>query len=175
VTAKKPGRPRKKVEKEIVRTINSADINDKYRAKALESRDEIMNADTGWKPGGKIRYTKNHCQILYDNMSKGLSFEACCGVMGITADQGDEWKREHRDFGEAYEVGLNRGLLFDEISGQMGIDGSLKGFAAGSYNFSMKNKRKWRDKEVDEKGVERPPIVINLPNQDKAFQIKSAE
>lgn len=97
--------------------------------------------------GRPSKYQDSFPDFLVDQMSIGLSFEACCGSMGINKDTGYEWIKRYPEFAEAKLRGEALGQLFWE---QKAID-NLELDAESKFNstvwiFTMKNRFGWRDR-----------------------------
>lgn len=99
----------------------------------------------------KSKYNDGSPEELEELMAGGLSFEACCGRLGISKDTGYEWAKKHPEFAEAKEIGTARGQAFWEEEaikgrwGSTGPGGSI--FNATIWIFTMKNRFGWRDKK----------------------------
>ncbi len=126
--------------------------------------------------GRKSKYEPDMPDRLIEFMAEGLSFEACCGELGVSKDTGYEWLKRFPEFAEAKLLGEGRGQLFWErkaitaVSPYMPPERDLSGvdefererileadrrayqaamnfkFNATVFVFTMKNRFNWRDK-----------------------------
>jgi hypothetical protein len=113
------------------------------------------------KMGAPSKYNKEFDQMLIDHMEKGYSFKSFSAVAGVCEDTLFEWVKTEESFAEAKETAFAKCLLYCE---KLGIDniintsesfGNNQGSTSKSLNgsvwiFNMKNRFKWRDKQVDE-------------------------
>lgn len=98
------------------------------------------------KVGRPTRYKKEHCQLLVDHMSTGLSFECFCGSIGVGLNTTKEWAKNNKEFRAAKELGTAQCRLFWEKIGRSGSLGHIKNFSASAYIFNMKNRFDWSDR-----------------------------
>jgi hypothetical protein len=99
-------------------------------------------------------------------LARGLSKEACAGVLGICADTLFRWIKENESFSYAIKRGQEMSRLFWEDAAMKHLTYSPKGKRIEStlWIFNMKNRFNWTDKkEVD---------VEVGPNTRKAFGFK---
>jgi hypothetical protein len=85
---------------------------------------------------------------MIELMAGGLSFEACCGHLGVSKDTGYEWAKKYPEFAEAKEIGTAKSQMFWEeeaIKGRWGSKDSQ--FNSTVWIFTMKNRFGWRDKK----------------------------
>lgn len=100
------------------------------------------------KGGRPTKYRPDMPERLLELMSDGLSFEACCGDLGISKETGYKWTREYMDFNVAKELGEVRGQLFWEKAAISGLWSDKNGskFNTTAFIFIMKNRFGWRDR-----------------------------
>lgn len=81
------------------------------------------------KRGRPTNYRKEYGKVFIENMAKGLSKFACCGIIGIHEGVMYNWVKKHPEFDEAIKEGEKKSILYFEkvlsakVSGQ-----SVKGF-----------------------------------------------
>lgn len=98
--------------------------------------------------GGRGRPTKYdpiYCDQMIEFMSKGYSYTAFAGHIGVNVDTLQEWSRNHRDFSVAKsiaEAACEKTLI---SIGHGLITGRLRGNAT-PWVFMMKNICKWKDR-----------------------------
>lgn len=98
--------------------------------------------------GRKCKYRDDMPEKLVEYMSKGLSFEACCGKLGIVKDTGNRWVKDFPEFGAAKALGEVQGQLFWEEQAIEGLWSSKDTkFNATVFIFVMKNRFGWRDRK----------------------------
>ena len=115
------------------------------------------------KMGRPSKYKKEFCDTLIDNMAEGLSFEACCGIIGISKDTGYRWIKEHEDFSDAKKRGDVLSQLWWENQGKKGMFWG-KDFNATVWVFAMKNRHDWSDrKDLNLGGQPGNPIQAQGP------------
>ena len=115
------------------------------------------------KMGRPTKYKKEFCDTVIDNMAEGLSFEACCGVIGISKDTGYRWIKEHDDFSDAKKRGDVLSQLWWENQGKKGMFWG-KDFNATVWVFAMKNRHDWSDrKDLNLGGQPGNPIQAQGP------------
>lgn len=86
--------------------------------------------------------------LLEDYMAEGLSFEACCGELGVSKDTGYEWVKRYPEFAEAKLLGEARGQTFWERKAIKNLElGADQKFNATVFVFTMKNRFGWRDRK----------------------------
>lgn len=94
------------------------------------------------------KYKPEFCTTLRDEMGRGLSFEACAGVMGVNRDTLYTWTEKYPDFKQAKSEALALNQLFWETKARDNLvigDGVSK-FNSTVWIFTMKNLHGWRDK-----------------------------
>jgi hypothetical protein len=122
-----------------------------------------MSKKTPKKPQARGRPTDYKPEFdaqLISHMQQGLSFESFGGVIGKSKQTLYDWLDAQPTFLDAKMVGAEASRLFWEELGihhilntsetQAGIGGSSKSLNASVYNFQMKNRFGWRDKQPDE-------------------------
>jgi hypothetical protein len=127
--------------------------------------------------GRPTKYEPEYCEKLVEHMAKGLSFETFAAVIGCHRATMYEWVKFFPEFAEAKEVAFEECQLFWE---QLGINNIVNisenfGEGAGSKStslnsqvwiFNMKNRFKWRDRQVDESEVVVNNNVGNVSDAD---------
>ncbi len=96
--------------------------------------------------GRPSKYERRFCQIVVDEMAKGLSKEAVAGHLRISKQTLYNWAEEHPEFLDAINEGELASLYFWEKLGVMGAAGKVVNFNATAWVFNMKNRAGWRDK-----------------------------
>lgn len=99
--------------------------------------------------GRKSKYEEKFCDQLIEDMAEGLSFEACCGNIGVSKDTGYEWVKRYPEFAEAKQIGEARGQYFWERSARdnLLIDSKELKFNSTVFIFTMKNRFGWRERK----------------------------
>lgn len=98
--------------------------------------------------GRPSKYNDDYALRLLALMEDGLSFEACCGDLGITKDTGYRWAKEYPEFGHAKDLGEVRGQLFWEKAAISGMWSDKESrFNTTAFIFVMKNRFNWKDKK----------------------------
>lgn len=134
------------------------------------------------KDGRPSKYKPEYCQLLIDHMSKGLSFETFGAVINVNRDTIFEWVKVHKDFSDAKIEAIAKCQLFWENLGVEHIlnvtksqsEGGVtksgsKSLNASVWIFNMKNRFKWRDKQVDENDT----INVNVSLADRISKARS--
>lgn len=81
-------------------------------------------------------------------MAQGLSFEACCGELGVSKDTGYEWAKRYPEFAEAKALGESKGQRFWERKAIDNLElGANDKFNSTVFIFTMKNRFGWRDRK----------------------------
>jgi hypothetical protein len=91
---------------------------------------------------------KESCDRLRDEMAQGLSFEACCGLLGVSKETGYQWSKRFPDFADAKRDGETLGQVYWEKKGLENLTTCPEAvkFNATVWVFTMKNRFGWRDK-----------------------------
>jgi len=95
------------------------------------------------------KYKASYCNLLIEHMRKGLSFRAFAAVVQVSRETLYLWKKRHKAFADAKDIGDEQALLFWEnmgIAGTVGmpemvVDGKkvkLKTFSAAMWIYNMK-------------------------------------
>ncbi len=90
-------------------------------------------------------YDPAFCEQLIEHMSKGFSFEAFGGVIGVARATLYNWEEAHPEFLDAKRIGQSRSQHFWEGKGIDGLDQG-KNFNATTWIFAMKNRFNWTDR-----------------------------
>lgn len=108
-------------------------------------------------------YKPEYCELLIEHMSKGLSFEAFAGAVGVAKQTLYNWEKQFPEFLDAKAIGSGQSQIFWENLGinhvitrsesfGQGVSES-KSLNASVWIFNMKNRFQWRDKQADEHDV----------------------
>lgn len=101
--------------------------------------------------GRPSKYDPDFPDRLIALMGMGLSFEACCGELGISKDTGYEYVKKYEDFAEAKAIGEAKGQYFWEKIARdclvMPGGKDADKFNAAVYIFTMKNRFNWKEKK----------------------------
>ena len=65
-------------------------------------------------PGRPSAYRREHCDLIVEAMSTGLSAEAAAAKVGISARSLFYWQRQHPEFLQAIQEGRQKCLLYWE-------------------------------------------------------------
>ncbi len=136
--------------------------------------------------GRPSEFKPEYCEMLIEHMSKGLSFEAFAGVIGVCKKTLYNWADTIPQFLHAKERAYGKCMLWWE---QAGIDGlwtmsersgkdsySSKSLNSTVWALNMKNRFKWRDKHEDEEvKTVLQPIIVEAPMSGKSFEVKLKE
>ena len=68
------------------------------------------------------KYKASYCNLLIEHMRKGLSFRAFAAVVQVSRETLYLWKKRHKAFADAKDIGDEQALLFWE---NMGIAGTV--------------------------------------------------
>lgn len=117
-------------------------------------------------PGGRpSKYDPAFCEVVEESLAKGLSLEACAGVIGIARDTIYDWRAKHPEFSDAVRVGQAKSILFWE---QRLLKVAQSGGGPGTTTaiiFGLKNRapEAWRDKqEIEHTG----DLTVNFNGAD---------
>lgn len=120
-------------------------------------------------PGGRpTKYLPEFCEQLIECMSRGLSFEAFAGKIGVHKDTLYEWFKKHPEFSDAKKIGESLSLLYWEELGIKLITGEIDGNPT-PWIFNMRNRFGWSDQRPEPEGSEVRMLIIN--NLDGSQQI----
>ncbi len=126
--------------------MNKLEIKDVYKDK--DKRPKPEKAEDKRPQGRPTKWEDDFPERLLAEMSKGLSFEACCGALGISKDTGYKFAKENPEFAEAKQLGESKGQYHWESEALKGLWGSKdEKFNATVYIFTMKNRFGWRDRK----------------------------
>ena len=120
-------------------------------------------------PAGRpTKYDPAFCQVVIDEMAKGLSKEAVAGHLRISKQTLYNWAEEHSEFLDAINEGELASLYFWEKLGVMGAAGKVVNFNATAWVFNMKNRAGWRDK-IEQTGetIHTHRVETYLPDNGK--------
>lgn len=115
--------------------------------------------------GRPTKYKEEFCQLLWEHMCEGFSFESFAHIAGVTVDCLYKWEKKHPDFLYAKKRG-RAGMLYhyEKILKERRIiekDGDR--LNNGSFIWEMKNKLGWSDKvQVEQKAQ----AVIRIDQED---------
>ena len=128
---------------------------------------EKKKNDHAKKLGRPTNYKEEYCDIIVEEMAKGLSFEASGGDkrIAVSKDTLYQWLKKYPAFSDAKKKGENLCLNFWERIGIGRALGKVPKGCAASYIFNMKNRFLWRDRlEVNGKTeiVGQEPIFVNV-------------
>ena len=106
--------------------------------------------------GRPTKYKKEYCDELIEHMSKGLSYEAFAGAIGVCKQTLYTWEKEHEDFVDAKRRAVEACRIFweklgiDHILNETEYQGGSKSLNASVWIFNMKNRFLWRDRQPEE-------------------------
>jgi len=124
--------------------------------------------------GQPTKYREKYCEMLYQHMAGGLSFESFAGVIRVNRDTLYEWCKHHAKFSDAKTEGRAAGLLYWEELAREAVRGGIPNFNATVWVFTMKNRFQWRDRQPDEiEASKLEPTILELPNSGKTILISS--
>jgi hypothetical protein len=113
--------------------------------------------------------------IVVEEMKKGYSIEAVCGVLMISKDTLYRWLKDpdKKALSDAKKLGEALSRYQWETWGVEGAKGELPGFNSASWIFNMKNRFGWRDKaDIDQK-VNFEPVIIEADNKTITMNLES--
>lgn len=97
--------------------------------------------------GRKTKYKPELCKQIVDYMSKGYSYEAFSGFVGILPDALNSYAEKYIEFANAKKEAFLKCQNYWE---SLGIDNIIsennRSLNAAVWCFNMKNRFKWRDK-----------------------------
>lgn len=83
--------------------------------------------------------------MVIDHMSQGYSFESFAAIVNVSKDTLYEWAKQHKEFSDAGDQARSKARLFWEQKGIEGMNGKIRNFNSGVWQFWMKNRFKWHD------------------------------
>lgn len=121
---------------------------------------------------GRItKYDPEYCEQLIEHMSKGLSFEAFAGHVGVSKQTIYDWVDRHEEFKEAKDIATEKCRLWWESVGikhivtrsksEQGIGSKSTSLNSQVWTINMKNRFGWRDRQPDEVDT---TVVNNITN-----------
>lgn len=90
--------------------------------------------------GVTYKYKPEMCKIALDILSKGESLAAICAELEITRPTLYEWRKNHEEFREAVDIGLQKAQREMEKIGMNGIKGNYDKFSSTPWLFMMRNR-----------------------------------
>lgn len=108
-------------------------------------------------PGGRpLSYKPEMCDQVIQLMKDGASKTAVAAELGIAKSTLYEWSNKDSaffipEFSDAIKRGEALSQLWWEKAGQMAVMGSVVGFSAAAWIFSMKNR--FREDYADDHGI----------------------
>ena len=103
------------------------------------------------KGGRPSSYNPIYCEQLKELMSKGYSYEAFAGSIGVCKQTLYNWEENHQEFLDAKKEAFAACQFYWETLGMKGVEGTV-GVSASIWIFNMKNRFGWKDrKEIDNK------------------------
>ena len=128
------------------------------------------------KKGRPAGYKPEYCQILIDEMAKGLSFEAVAGVIDEPTSAMYRWVEMYPAFREAKEKAFRLNREFWERQGVDGLWQTPDGKKLNNtiWIFNMKNRFGWRDnREVTTNStVTSVNVTAELAPKEKLRKVK---
>lgn len=109
-----------------------------------DTKNPRIPVDKSWKPppyvppGRPTKYKPEYCEMLYDHLAKGYSYETFGVTIGVTKSTLYEWEKVHKDFSDAKKVGIGANQLYWEAQGRSGM--RSKTFHSGVWIYNMKNR-----------------------------------
>jgi transposase-like protein len=93
--------------------------------------------------GRPTDYRPEFCQLVIEQMSKGISLGAFAGVIGMARETVYRWVREHREFHDA----VSRARAAQQLAWELKLLHSRKGAETMASIFALKNiaPDQWRD------------------------------
>ena len=155
---------KKAIEKHEAQEADKAKTTKKARTTKKKTTKKVTKkAPAKKKMGRPSKYKPEYCETLMENMGEGLSFEACCGLIGIDKTTGYEWTKKFPDFSNAKKRGEALSQLWWEQQGKKGMFWG-KDFNGVVWVFAMKNRFDWRDnKDLNLGGQPGNPIQAQGP------------
>lgn len=94
--------------------------------------------------GRPTTYKDSYCRELIDFMSKGYSYRAFAGEIGVHFDTLYTWERRYPEFSDAKKRGWVACLYYWEKLGIEGIKGSNGRLNSRLWIINMRNRFGWR-------------------------------
>lgn len=108
------------------------------------------------------KFNPKFCDMLVQHMSEGYSYTSFAGVVGVTRMTLNNWRNNHPDFREAFNIGMEKGRYFWEKLGMDLVTGLSKGSArAWEINMFNRFREDWKLKTHDTNN-DGKPIEIKL-------------
>jgi hypothetical protein len=106
--------------------------------------------------GRPSKYREEYCGQLIAAMSKGLTFTAFCGQIGVSKQSGYRWIEAHEEFRNAKKIAEAKHELWMMEKAVHAIENlSPKDFNTTLWYMMMKNMHGWRDKQDVEVSTEK--------------------
>ena len=127
----------------------------------LNDDDDVLRLDTakvatvlppGYVFGRPSKYQEEFCGLLIEHMSRGFSFESFASRADCSSVTLHSWIKEHPDFLNAKQVGLEKCRSWWEAQGEKGL--FHPNFKVAAWRMNMMNRFGWSEKvstEVDDK------------------------
>lgn len=139
-----------------------------------EKKNKNLVVKSSKEVGRPTSYKKEYCELLIEHMSKGLSYEAFAGSIGVSKQTIYDWEKVNPEFLDAKYIGTEKSRIFWEslginhilnVSESFGKDAGSKSVSLNApvWVFNMKNRFGWKDKQPEETDT----LNINLTLADK--------
>lgn len=100
--------------------------------------------------GTPNKYKKQFAEQAAEVLAEGKSLAAVCAHLNIARSTLQEWQKNHQEFSEAIDLGLQKAQAKWEEWGEDGIKGNYDKFGAAPWIFTMKNRFRHDYKEDKE-------------------------
>ena len=113
--------------------------------------------------GRPAKYRPEYCEKLIEHMTKGLSFEAFAGVLGVTKQTLYNWAEENPQFLDSKKIGTEKARLWWEAKaidylvnteestrdseGNMQVKKTSLNSTVWIFNMKNRFKEDWRDRQ----------------------------
>lgn len=123
--------------------------------------------------GRPTKYDPMYCDMVEDEMKRGLSLTAFAGLIGVARSTINEWMAQNPEFSEAVGRAKAKRLLFWERQGLSVAESGGPGGQATMIIFGLKNMGgdEWKDKhDVEHTGPEGGAIPLSVTMSEERFR-----
>jgi hypothetical protein len=127
--------------------------------------------------GRPSKYDPGFCDLLFEHMQSGHSFESFASQVGVDRDTIYEWAKVHPNFSDAKKQGREAQLFFFERLGIEACKGRIEDFNGTAFVWLTKNMLGWKDKtNIEITGKDGGPVrgltMHLLADDDSAKALK---
>jgi transposase len=117
------------------------------------------------------KYSKKLAKKLPELFTEGKSVVEVCVELGIWKDTFYRWAKEHPEFSDAYQRGLDLSQAWWERLGRGGASGEMD-IQPTTWIFNMKNRFHWTDRVEQNIDLNGEVNITNLSPQERDNEIK---